>query len=963
MRNEKDLLAELLRPADDGSAVVVAITGDSGVGKSHMIRWLHAQLQRHEKWDDLVVVLVPKTASLRQVVELILKPLDKRRYTHLQAELARAIDSLTPDHASEMLAAALGNELDRKYQEGMAFIRSSGDTGNRALRDQVDAAKGLRDVLRDPGVRDEWFGDVLKRIIKQAVEGGAESEMGESRRFTPSDLTTPDKWDPATGTDAARRYLQQLQSNDGARRPGAAAVLQEVLDSALRVVFRFSEALGQRTIEEIVGDIREGLLADGKELVLLIEDFAALAGIQQPLLNLMIAESDHGGQRIRAPLRTALAVTDGFLPSRQTILTRAKREWIIPNTAANPDEIVFRLVDLAGRYLNAARWGMDALKEQYKVGSDDWVRPYDDPLSADDADVLASFGTSRHGHPLFPLSRVSIEALSRRELRKGTDLIFNPRAFINSVLRDTLQHRARYEQKAFPVPGFKDAVLPATIEMGLRTQALSQSIRDRLAPLLVYWAGNPQELSAPARIPKGVFVAFDLPWPFQGVGTAVPPPLPSAPVPVVETPTSSAVAPTDKPGTPGLAQQLEAWANGERLPERPARHVRTVLANALKDRLDWNGLRMRQSAIDASHIWLPFAPVGNPSTGPTYKAGEELRPLTAVLRAGVLALDRWHAHGRSWDYVEAEDDYAPAQQLLDHLEQQATDWWVKVAERQATVALRVLHRQALILRLTEAADPRQPPLAEYGADPSPLLDIPASVEQSPVTGAYQRALVALPEVRRALYESLGAFQGTGNQLYAIDAQRLRSAWRTKELADDPQQIRSEWKAAREAAMELSGGRINALVSRYRSSIEGVVAKVVALTGPDSNSELFSALFALVARAHKGGLIPGETFSVQKIRRDLEYLSVDDARVQMRRARSFVPPSDDASIHARLAAWAAWDLNALTKTAEALSCLDDLLQGVEREAKAVLRSSGGSDIATAVRTLQADLDELSKEGTA
>ena len=73
---ERDLLNELMRPADDGSAVVVAITGDSGVGKSHMVRWLHAQLQRHPARQRLVIVLVPKTASLRQVVERILEPLE-----------------------------------------------------------------------------------------------------------------------------------------------------------------------------------------------------------------------------------------------------------------------------------------------------------------------------------------------------------------------------------------------------------------------------------------------------------------------------------------------------------------------------------------------------------------------------------------------------------------------------------------------------------------------------------------------------------------------------------------------------------------------------------------------------------------------------------------------------------------------------------------------------------------------
>lgn len=964
-RSERDLLAELLRSADDGSAVVVAITGDSGVGKSHMIRWLHAQLQRHPRRDQLVIVLVPKTASLRQVVERILEPLAGDRYERLRSELSKAIESLTPDHASEMLAAALGNQLDRKYKEGIESLRAGNNAGDRAVREQVDCARGLRDVLRDPGVRDKWFGKVLQRIIRQTVDGGSEAETGELRRFVPEDLATPDGWDPASGTEAARRYLQQLQANDGARRPTAATVLQEVLDPALRGVFRFSEALGQKTIEEIVSDIRKELLAEGKELVLLIEDFAALAGIQQPLLNLMIAESDYQGRRIRAPLRTALAVTDGFLPSRQTILTRAKQEWIIPNTAAT-QELIQRFVDLAGRYLNAARWGADALREQYRVGSDDWVRPYDVPVSAAHADILAAFGRSQRGYPLFPLSRESIESLCRRELRRGSELVFNPRAFINGVLRDTLLLRPRYEQKAFPPPGFKDAVLPAAVEMGLRAQALSQSVKERLAPVLVYWAGNPQDLGAPSRISKGIFQAFDLPWPYQSE-RVVPPPPPPAPQP----PGSSIQVPPppptrEKPGTPGLAEQIELWANGEPLKQAQARHVRNVLAIALKDRLDWNSLRMRSSTVDAAHIWLPFVAVGNPSTDPKYVAGEQVRPLSANLRAGVLALDRWYTNDRSWDYPESEDDYAIAQQLVDRLEQQAVEGLAKLAQRQAAVAVRVLHRQALMLRLTKAADPQSPPLVDYGSQLVSMPVNPEAGDQSPVaavTTACVRAASTFQDVRRVLYESIGCFQGTGSQLYAIDANRLRVAWKSKEQQDDAQQVRTESKAARDAAAELCGARINVLIAKWRSAVEGMIERIRAVCGTVGDESLVQPLQTLIASAHKMGLIPADGFSFEKAKRELESLAEEPARLHMRRAISFVVPEDEAAVHKRLAAWAEWDVQALRKTVDALNYVDSLVQAIEREAKGELKASGGGDVAAAVKKLQTELNELAQEATA
>jgi hypothetical protein len=740
----------------------------------------------------------------------------------------------------------------------------------------------------------------------------------------------------------------------------AAAVLQDVLDPALRGVFRFSEALGQKTIEEIVGDIRKELLVEGKELVLLIEDFAALAGIQQPLLNLMIAESDHQGHRVRAPIRTALAVTDGFLPSRQTILTRAKREWIIPNTAPTPEQTILRFIELAGRYLNAARWGAEVLRQQYRKGTEHWVETFNEPLAAEDAEVLSAFGKSRRGYPLFPLSAMSIESLCRRELRKGTDLVFNPRAFINTVLRETLLLRPRYEQRAFPPPGFKAAVLSASAEVGLRTQPFTQADKGRLAPILVYWAGNPHDLSAPSHVARGVFQAFDLPWPY-GSDRIDPPPPPTLPAHgAAIPPTQAAPAIKERPGTPGFIEHLERWANGDLLPQAQARRIRSIVASALKDRLDWNSLRMRSTAINTEHIWLPYVGgVGNPTTEPKYVVGEETRPLAADLRAGVIALDRWDTNERSWDYPESEDDYALAQQFIDRLEQQAVKWLTSLAERQAAVAVRVLHRQALLLRLTKAADPPVPPLAAYASalSSSPIGPDPEDKSHAAsVMSACVRAASALDDVRQALYESIGCFQGSGAQVYAIDSRRLRTAWRADESPDDPQQIRTLGNA-RDAANELSGSRLNTLITRYRSIVEGLVNKLVTLAGSDAPTGFVAELDVLVTSAKKASLIPPEGFSPSQTRAELALLADEPAQAHLRRATTFAVPAEDATPHKQLAAWADWDIRSLRTTVDALDYFDRLIKGIEREAKAALKASGGGDIADAVAQLQTDLAEL------
>lgn len=958
---EGELLEALMRDASDGSAVLVAITGDSGIGKSHMVRWLHAQLQRHPRRDQLVIVLVPKTASLRQVVERILAPLKGAAYDSLLADLNQAVEHLQPRDAAAMLATALSIELGQRLESGKQEIDRAGPN-NRPLRDRLDLTKKLRDLIREPDVLDGWFNIVLERIVKQTLEGGSEAQTGELRRFVPEDFVIPDGWSTDAARPSVQLALQQIAKNDGASRPLAAEILQDALDPALRTVFQFSKALGQRTIEEIVDEIRQKLLQEGKELVLLIEDFAALAGIQQPLLSLMIAESDHGGKRVRAPIRTALAVTDGFLPGRQTILTRAKKEWFIPNTAATPEAIIDRLVDLAGRYLNAARWGVDALVAQFgnskSGGFDQWVAKFDEPLSAEDADKLSAFGTSRQGYPLFPLSRIAIDSMCRRELRVGNELRFNPRSFINTVLRETLNLRPLFEAGAFPPANFKGASPPAGVVMALGTRGWPQDQCKRVEAVLDHWAGNPTSLTDPPRMGQGVFDAFRLPWPFASRGEM--PPAPPPPQPPKD-PNSPSPPPPPLPEVPPSPEYIEAWATGN-IPEVKARHVRNLLEAALNERIDWGSTRVRGRRVDAGQIWLPFARIGNPSTEPKFAAAEETRPLDPVLRAGLTALERWLAKGKSWDYPRSEDDYPLAQQLLDRLESQVVAWNVASAERQAAVALRVMHRQALLLRLTRSVDPQAPVLSDYCAPlPRPLWtpDPSDTRPQALVALAKVRAEAARTAITDVLTSAVGCFQGAGNTPHAVDFRRIRSAWR-QDLPDaGALLVKAEQSAARSAADDMLT-RVETLLTRCRAAIQPLLPAIRERLSDSENVSLGPALLEQLEQARKAGLFPFTSTTYEQAKQAVEKLVNDEARSLIRHALDFTPPEATAKIEARLATWASLDMEHLLNVQEATDYLDKAFKELERAVETQLKSTGGGDIGVMLADLQSDLEQIVQE---
>jgi len=967
---EADLLASLMRDASDGSAVLVAITGESGVGKSHLVRWLHAQLKRHPRRDQLVIVLVPKTASLRQVVERILQPLQGEAYSKLLVELSQTVDHLRPGHAAAMLCTALSLVLEQKFTEGMASLKST-DREDRELRERLALTRVLRDLIREPEVFDQWFRTPLERIVRQTIEGGSEQQTGEQRRFVPADLDPPESYTPDGSRRTVQAALQQLTRNDGASRPLAAEILQEALDPALRDVFQFSRALGQRTIEEIVDGIRQQLLKDGKELVLLIEDFAALAGIQQPLLNLMIAESDHGGVRVRAPIRTALAVTDGFLPSRQTILTRAKQEWLIPNTAATPQAIIDRMVSLAGRYLNAARWGAKALREQFEVNPageiEGWVKPFPTELSDDDLYRLSAFGDSPQGYPLFPLSALAIESIARRELSPGGELRLNPRAFIDTVLRQTLSHRSLYESRAFPPANFKGAAPNATVQIALKARGMPQEQLERLAPVLDYWAGNPGNLSDAPRAAKGVFEAFDLPWPFDAPLDIAKDPAKGGGKGSGKAPVPQPVSPPSPPPPPPPAPELEylnAWSKGS-IDQRYARRVRNLLAEALKDRIDWTVHRLKPRSIEAAHLWLPFASVGNPSNEPKFVVAAEARPLDPVLLAGLAALERWSDNKKSWDYTNAEADYPIAQQLLDRIEAQAITWHTTSAEQQAGVALKLLHRQALLLRLSRAVEPRTPPLSDYYADLPQTPWEPDAADTQPaavIARAISRAEAARATVSTIVSRSVGCFQGDGDTVQAIDLRRTKSAWRQPLPEAGTMLISMQLGDFKTAADEMfNASRVEGLLKRYSAATTHVLPTIRERLSDWEGAGPATQLLEQLQQAQRAGLFALITSgSFEQSKRAVETLSGEEARQLIRQAVAFKEPDSQSSIETRLLAWSALNMRQLVAVSDALALLDRVLRDLDRAADSQLSTLGGADIGAMLTGLQTDLEAITKE---
>src|SRR5690349_13831896 len=109
---EQDLLRAFLSNDLPEGRVILPIVGSSGVGKSHIVRWLEAQLGRSPGAERRVIIRIPKGTSLRGVLGLLLDRLDDPMYEKYRRELGRAQQELDPAEAAGLLCEMLAHTLE-----------------------------------------------------------------------------------------------------------------------------------------------------------------------------------------------------------------------------------------------------------------------------------------------------------------------------------------------------------------------------------------------------------------------------------------------------------------------------------------------------------------------------------------------------------------------------------------------------------------------------------------------------------------------------------------------------------------------------------------------------------------------------------------------------------------------------------------------------------------------------------
>lgn len=561
-----DFLEDFLR--EDRPHALAAILGASGSGKSHLVHWMRLSL----KSDDHRMVLVVRKSgtSLRAIVEMIIN--------HLPGDEQQGfLDTL--NRAGEGTATRDGQKQQLLNDLAHAIREESLPEGTSEL--ECELVKQLPHLFQDPHMREAHFlqdETIIAAIVDHIFAPSNAGNRPDKRRlFVEQDL-------PVGGNDFkcasvnARNAIKVIDLDPSEMLPLAIRIINRNLDKATARTLSFS---GDR-IEELMGRLRTHLKRQGKELILLIEEFARLQGIDRALLQ---AITHHGDDNF-CKMRTAIAVTTGFFESvAETAYMRTTHIVDMDRSAGREQGLEVThdtLSSFTVRYLNAVRLGRAEIEnwsENAKLGE---RPPSKCAICAHRVDCHDVFGAV-DGYGLFPFTPT---ALWNTAIRADKSLpgSLNPRVLQNNLLAEVLDiYEPSIRAGEFPPYRLLEKLGgPKALNLVARSrlQNLDSNTAERLIAFLELYDGSGSliNLSDPLRealnVPE-IFGADD--------------PLPPSGMPILP------IAPVSTANPHEIA--IENWINGSGLDQNVANILRPLVFVAIADAIDWDMLGLERSSF------------------------------------------------------------------------------------------------------------------------------------------------------------------------------------------------------------------------------------------------------------------------------------------------------------------------------------------------------------------------------
>lgn len=458
----------ILNPENKHQFIVVY--GQSGTGKSHLIRWFDAKFETDKPEDEVVLFIRRSDNTLKGTIRQLLQKPEVQGMSNkdILKRLTSASIAVPEDKLKDMIYHNFIIEINNDKDE-------YGITLNNIKRKRLVA------FLNNDTIHDHMMSDdgPIERIYSKVAEN-SKVDTDTIAQFKPEDFIVSvdlfEEMQQAGSDPKAENMAKALMANDAMKD---AEELCKYLNQFVSVVIQRCAGIEPGDFEQIFMDIRKELYRIGKNLTLFIEDVTSFTGVDNALLNALMEEhSDRDICRISSIVGgTSGYVNDCF---RQNHQDRVTKYIYIPDDVFDEDGVV----EFVGRYINAMSLSIDEVSKWISAQALSGEYPVHTVVEGKDWEYISI----NHGKKLclYPFSKHSIKYLYENELTKGSQ---TPRYIIRDIIEPVISDLI-YNPDRFPSIKYNLVNTNTTLSYMVHNQIKNDEEADRVFRFMSIWGNN-----------------------------------------------------------------------------------------------------------------------------------------------------------------------------------------------------------------------------------------------------------------------------------------------------------------------------------------------------------------------------------------------------------------------------------------------------------------------------------------
>lgn len=635
----------------------IVVYGQSGTGKSHLIRWFEARYKADKPNDEVVLFIRRSDNTLKGTIRQLLEKPEVQDIGNKEIikRLANASAAVPEDKLKDMIYHNFIIEINNDNDEHEIQL-------NNIKRKRLVAFlnnETIHDYMMEPG-------GPIERIYSKVAENSL-ADLDTIAQFKPEDfIVSVDLYDDMwqAGADPkADKMAKALMANDAMED---AKKFSDYLNQFVEIVIQRCAGIEPGDFEQVFMDIRKELYRLGKNLTLFIEDVTSFTGVDNALLNALMEE--HNDRDI-CRLSSIVGGTNAYINDcfRQNHRDRVTQYVYIPDDVFDENGIF----EFVGRYVNAMSLPTTVLSS--------WVDakalPGEYPVHEVVEGKKWEYVEIPHGKKLclYPFSKNSIRYLYKNELTRGHQ---TPRYIIRDIIEPVVSDLL-YNAANFPSKKYALVNVNTTLNFMVHNQVKDEEQADRVFRFMSIWGNNEakqftyEDITYIAGLP--VYVYEELGLPVINLQETVPTPInPNPTQPTTPNPDAASgaasVIPSDKQKKLDDANtKLTQWANGMPInlsttggAEGTIRTAREDMGDFLMSAINWqaegvslDNVSKVKAAISGKASKYKLVALENQTKGNGYY----ILPATWDSLNVINAFIRWREFGnQSWEYPGSDFD-------------------------------------------------------------------------------------------------------------------------------------------------------------------------------------------------------------------------------------------------------------------------------------------------------------------